>query len=207
MSPTSSDAGSASESVPSEPDEPPSRGPSGPTVASPLTILTADERSGPGTPDVDVDLDGLASLLARALAAEGVPAGAEASLTLVDADRIAELKAEHLDGDGSPTDVLSFPIDGADGPGTDSGAGPADASDWMVGDVVLCPSVAAAQAPEHAGTVEDELALLVVHSALHLVGWDHVTDTERTEMWTRERQLLTELHRPPPRDPWNEHTR
>ena len=44
---------------------------------------------------------------------------------------------------------------------------------WMVGDVVVCAEVAAAQAPDHAGTVEDELALLVVHGGLHLCGWDH----------------------------------
>lgn len=179
-----------------EPDEPPSRPPSGAPV-TPVTILAADERTeDEPTRRVDADLEGLASLLGRALAAEGVAAGAEASLTLVDPDRIAELKAEHLDGDGSPTDVLSFPIDGPDRP-------LGDAADWMVGDVVLCPQVAAAQAPEHAGTVEDELALLVVHGALHLVGWDHATDAERHRMWDRERELLSELHRAPARDPWS----
>lgn len=180
---------------PSEPDEPPSPGPSGSDVTAAVAILTADRRTGDGA-RVPVDLDTLSTLLAAVLSAEGVPAGAEASLTLVDADEIAALKAEHLDGDGAPTDVLSFPIDGAD---------PVPIGDvMMVGDVVLCPEVASAQAPEHAGTLVDELALLVTHAGLHLVGWDHADDDERHAMWARERELLDALHGTLPLDPWSE---
>jgi len=178
----------ASDASVGEPDEPPSR----------PGVWTADERELGGP---EVDLDQLAALLAEVLRAEGVPAHAEASLTLVDPEPIAQLKAEHLDGDGSPTDVLSFPIDGADGdpdPGPDGAA----QGSWMVGDIVVCPTVAAAQAPEHAGTLTDELALLVVHGGLHLVGWDHATLDERRAMWSRERDLLTALHGVPARDPW-----
>lgn len=141
----------------------------------------------------EVDLPAWCRLLADALAAEGVAARAEASLSLVDPSRIAELNAQHLGGDG-PTDVLSFPIDGA---------GPvADDEPWVVGDVVLCPSVAAAQAPTHAGTLDDELALLVVHGALHLCGWDHATPEDQTVMQRRERELLSALHHLPARNPW-----
>lgn len=182
-------------------DEPPSPGPSGLSVAHPLTILTADERtSGSASAEVPVDVDGLSSLLARVLGIEGAPLTAEASLTFVDPAAIAELKAEHLDGDGAPTDVLSFPIDGvADSLGVDQ----ADPGSWIVGDVVLCPQVAADQAADHAGSLEDELALLVVHAGLHLAGWDHATAEEQQRMWDRERTLLTELHGRPARDPWS----
>ncbi len=162
-----------------DPDEPPL--PAGPVVNA------SDDRTCEQT---DVDQDSLRRLLAGVLAAEGAPDGAEASLLLVDADRIAELKAEHLGGNGSPTDVLSFPVDGV----------AADAE--LIGDVILCPSVASQQAPTHAGTVEDELALLVVHGGLHLAGWDHVSEEERTAMWERERQLLGALHGSPALDPW-----
>jgi probable rRNA maturation factor len=208
MSSAQPEVAATSESASGDPDEPPSPGPSGSPSAHPLTILTADERSsGSAHDDVPVDLDALAALLSRVLTAEGVPAAAEASITLVDPDDIAALKAEHLDGDGSPTDVLSFPIDGAPDPdaaaATNPEATPA-AAPWMVGDVVLCPQVAAAQAPTHAGTLSDELALLVVHSGLHLTGWDHADDDEREAMWARERQLLTQLHQFPARDPWSE---
>ncbi len=143
-----------------------------------------------------MDLDALAELLSRVLAAEGVPSTAEASLQLVAPEAIAELKAEHLGGDG-PTDVLSFPIDGADGDGTE---------EWMVGDVVLCAEVAAEQAPEHTGDLDAELALLVTHGGLHLCGWDHAGPDERDRMWARERELLDRLGRTPPLDPWSEST-
>ena len=63
----------------------------------------------------------------------------------------------------------------------------------LLGDVVICPAVAARQAPDHAGTVDDELALLVVHGVLHVLGHDHAEAHERPAMQARERQLL-ELH-------------
>lgn len=153
-----------------------------------------DERDRPeekSQPAVDIDL--LTDLIASVLASEGIPAGAEASLTLVDPAVIAQLKAEHLDGDGTPTDVLSFPIDGADGD---------DPDHWLVGDIVVCPEVAAAQAPGHAGNAADEMALLVVHGALHLVGWDHADASSQEAMWQRERELMSEFYRLPELDPW-----
>lgn len=161
----------------------------------PPHVLTADDRTDDRP---RVDLDALAALLARVLELEGVDGSAEASLTLVDPEAIAALKAEHLDGDGSPTDVLSFPIDG------DAGPGEAGGSRSMVGDVVVCPRVAEAQAPDHAGSLDDELALLVVHAGLHLVGWDHADEGERAAMWSRERELLHTLHGAPELDPWGE---
>ncbi len=167
-----------------DPDDPSS--PVGPAVA------VADERCTDelAVDSTAVDGESLGRLLAGVLAAEGAPSGSEASLFLVDPDRIAQLKAEHLEGDGSPTDVLSFPLDGV------------SEDSELIGDVFLCVSVAAQQAPDHAGSVDDELALLVVHGGLHLAGWDHVTDDERKAMWGRERELLTALHGRPARDPW-----
>jgi probable rRNA maturation factor len=154
-------------------------------------VARRDDRDADAVAALPVDLDSLADLLAAVLSAEGVAAQAEASLQLVSADAIAELNAEHLGGTG-PTDVLSFPLDGLDG----------EPPDWMVGDVVLCPEVAAEQAAAHAGDLESELALLVVHGGLHLCGWDHADDEERTRMWDRERRLMADLGRTPTRDPW-----
>ena len=154
-------------------------------------VARRDDRDPAAAAALPVDLDALADLLAAVLGAEGVAADAEASLQLIAPDAIAELKAEHLGGTG-PTDVLSFPLDGLDG----------EPPDWMVGDVVVCPEVAAAQAPEHAGDLDSELALLVVHGGLHLCGWDHAEPAQRDRMWARERELLTALGRTPVRDPW-----
>ena len=47
-------------------------------------------------------------------------------------------------------------------------------------------------------------ALLVLHGGLHLAGWDHASDTERVQMWDRERVLMRTLHRTPARDPWGD---
>jgi len=60
----------------------------------------------------------------------------------------------------------------------------------LIGDVVICPQVAAAQAPEHGWTTEDELALLVVHGVLHLLNYDHADPREHAAMQRRERELL-----------------
>lgn len=170
-------------------DEPPSARPQAQLERSAPWVAAADERITTSEP---VELDRVAGLLAAALADLGAPGDAEASLRLVDPDEIALLKAEYLDGDGAPTDVLSFPVDGV-GPDAE-----------LIGDVVLCPSVALEQAPTHAGTFEDELALLVVHSALHLAGWDHADPDERSQMWSAEQDMLERLHRPLTNNPWRE---
>jgi len=149
--------------------------------------------------DVAVDADRWGALMAAVLAEEGVAAGARATLHFVTDEAMVELNREHM-GQDRPTDVLAFPIDGLDAVGAaDAGeAGPPA----LVGDVVVCPTVAAEQAAGHAGTVDDEIALLVVHGALHLVGHDHAEADERTAMQARERALLAAHHGPLAGDPW-----
>ncbi|HET9691695.1 MAG TPA: rRNA maturation RNase YbeY, partial [Acidimicrobiales bacterium] len=106
-------------------------------------------------------------------------------------------------GKTGPTDVLAFPIDdepAESGRSPDSGGtGPGFGSDpdeapTLLGDVVICPAVAMRNAPEHAGTYDDELALLVVHGVLHLLGMDHMDDEEAEAMEARERELLAKHH-------------
>jgi probable rRNA maturation factor len=66
----------------------------------------------------------------------------------------------------------------------------------LLGDVVICPQVAAKNAPTHAGTYDDELALLVVHGVLHVLGLDHADPDEEREMQAKERSLLERFHKP-----------
>jgi probable rRNA maturation factor len=66
-----------------------------------------------------------------------------------------------------------------------------------VGDVVICPAVAARNALEHEVTLDDEMALLIVHGVLHLRGWDHLIDEEAEQMEARERELLARHYRAP----------
>jgi probable rRNA maturation factor len=116
----------------------------------------------------------------RALEAEGVPAG-RVDLHFVDRVEITALNREHLGGTGA-TDVVSFPYEDDPRAATDP--------DVVLGDVVICAEVAADQAPGHAGTVDDELALLVVHGVLHVLGWDHAEPDEARAMQEREAELL-----------------
>lgn len=120
------------------------------------------------------------------------------AIAFVGEAEIHELNRDHRDRD-KPTDVLSFPIDGLDAAGSGDPDGPG-----LVGDVVVCPSVAMAAAPSHAGRPDDEIALLVVHGALHLLGHDHAEADERAVMRGRERALLADLHGPLAGDPWSD---
>ena len=125
------------------------------------------------------------------------------SLLFVDEPTIAELHERFL-GEEGPTDVLAFPIDdepdlggrSPDEGGTGPGGGlPSDESDipTLLGDVVVCPTVAARNASDHGVSFDDEVALLVVHGLLHLLGMDHGEDDEAETMERRERELLRPL--------------
>ena len=118
----------------------------------------------------------------RVVAEEGVATPWEAALMFVDPDQMTALNAEHR-GIGQPTDVLAF--------GADDGSAPRGFDEpRLVGDVVICPSVAASNAAAHGNSVDDELALLVVHGTLHLLGYDHIDDVDADEMEDREQVLL-----------------
>ena len=161
-------------------------------------VFCSDEQS-----DVDIDLMRWQALAEGVLAAEGIRGGTEMSVIFVGEADIAELNESFL-GSPGPTDVLSFPIDAGDidlapiGSGATRGPdrAPLDPSDlpMLLGDVVICPKVAERQAPTHAGTLDDELALLVVHGILHILGHDHAEPGETADMRARELQLLEQLH-------------
>lgn len=160
------------------------RSPTGIEAPVAVSVVVADEQT-----EVELDADRLAALAAAALRSEG--RSGELTLTFVDRDEIEVLNTEHM-GVAAPTDVLSFPLD-ADG--AEVVAGPV-----LLGDVVVCPTVALEAAPTHAGSLGDELALLTVHGVLHIVGHDHADPDEREQMRRREIELLTEHHwgGPPP---------
>ena len=61
--------------------------------------------------------------------------------------------------------------------------------------IVICPAVAARNALDHGVSFEDEVALLVVHGVLHLLGWDHVEDSQAEKMEAREQELLQRYYR------------
>ena len=149
-----------------------------------------------------VDVPRWVDLARDVLVAEGVRGEAELSLLFVDESTITGLNERFMDADG-PTDVLAFPIDDPGTPGRwpDAGTAGPDREEpepgdlpLLLGDVVVCPAVAARQAPEHAGSFDDEIALLVVHGVLHVLGHDHAEPAEAAAMQERERDLLDRFH-------------
>jgi len=162
-----------------------------------VDVFAADEQGA-----MPVNLDRWASLARAVVEDRGIRGDAELSLLFVDEESIAALNEQFL-GKSGPTDVLSFPIEddpmgggrspdsGGTGPGTPSAPEPP----VLLGDVVVCPAVARRQARQHRVGEDDELALLVVHGLLHLLGMDHEVDEEAEEMERLERALLARYHR------------
>ena len=109
---------------------------------------------------------------------------ADLCVRLVDEPALETLHVKWMDLPG-PTDVMSFPMDELR-PGRD-GAAP---QEGVLGDIVLCPSVAAKQAREAGHATEEELLLLTTHGLLHLLGFDHAEPDEEREMFELQRQLL-----------------
>ncbi len=155
--------------------------PSSPTGDSMVTAAVVSENL---QDDVPIELDRWEAL-ARAVL-EHEQAVGELTLTFVDRDEITMLKREHFGDPGAvPTDVLAFPLD-------DEFFDPTVPK--LLGDVVVCPAVALEQCAHHAGTLDDELALLVVHGILHILGHDHDEPSATETMRMRELMLLELLH-------------
>lgn len=157
------------------------------------TVLVTDEQP-PDSDSLPVNAERWQSLASAVLASAGLGANVELSVLFVDEAAMADLNERFMGHEG-PTDVLAFPMDDEE-PITDE-------MPRLLGDVVICPLVASHNAPEHAGTYDDEVALLLVHGLLHLLGMDHGDDDQRVAMQARERELLTAHHGPLARDPWS----
>ncbi|HNJ79604.1 MAG TPA: rRNA maturation RNase YbeY [Marmoricola sp.] len=109
---------------------------------------------------------------------------AELSVRAVDEATIAELNLKWMDKQG-PTDVLAFPMDELR-PGQVN----EEPEEGILGDLVLCPAVAARQASDADHSVTDELDLLIVHGILHLLGYDRAEPEEHREMFGLQARLL-----------------
>lgn len=126
------------------------------------TVVLSDRQDHPA------DHAELTDLAVRTLRAEGA-GPVELSVSLVSTEEMADLHARYLD-DPEPTDVLSFTMD----------------EGGLLGDVVICPAVAASQNRD----LPAELRLLLVHGILHLLGYDHQEEEERRSMWARQERYV-----------------
>lgn len=105
----------------------------------------------------------------------------EVSVHFVDKESIGQLHAEYF-SDPSPTDCISFPLDG-----------PEVEEQRVLGEVFVCPQVAAEYCAVHCGCVERETILYIVHGLLHCLGYDDIEDADRAEMRAAEARHLDAL--------------
>lgn len=140
--------------------------------------VAVDDRSGE---PVGTDLVGLAEFVLGRL---GLHPDVELSVSLVEPEEIADLHERWL-GLPGPTDVLSFPMDELRVPAPGEQGQPG-----VLGDVVICPRVAAAQGAEVGHGTAAEVELLLVHGILHLLGHDHAEPAEHEVMFGLQAHLL-----------------
>ncbi|PJF47538.1 MAG: rRNA maturation RNase YbeY [Chloroflexi bacterium] len=135
---------------------------------------------------------------AHAALAQGrhLPTPVALTIRLADDAELRALNRQYRVTD-APTDVLSFGGEGyRDGQPSDADHAPA-----YLGDIAISMERCAAQAKRYGHPVEDELALLVIHGVLHLLGYDHHTPARRRRMWQAQDRAFALLGRPNPLQP------
>ncbi len=134
--------------------------------------------------DAKIDEAEFAALGSFVLGQMHVAPDAELAILFVDEAAMSELHVKWMDEPG-PTDVLSFPMDELR-PGTADAPTPAG----LLGDIVVCPTVAVKQAKKAGHSSEEEMLLLTTHGILHLLGYDHAEPDDEKEMFALQRNLL-----------------
>ncbi len=146
-----------------------------------MSIFVADEQSE------TMDLGELHSLAELVMREEGYPEDAEVTLIFVSEPEIASYNQRFLDRE-EPTDVLAFPVEELL-PGVVPDLDP-QGPHLVLGDVIVAPAYVRRQAVDLGVTFEDEMALMVTHGILHLMGYDHTEEEDAERMEAREREIL-----------------
>ncbi len=143
-------------------------------------LVTVDERFAN-----EVDPEWIGRIAGRALEGESAPA-AELGVLVTGDETVRRLNRDYA-GEDEPTDVLSFSLqEGEEFAAPDSVL--------RLGEVIISYPTAQRQAQEAGRPVRDELAHLLVHGILHLLGYDHAQPEEERRMRARERELLEQAH-------------
>ncbi len=147
-----------------------------------MSVFLADEQGE------TVDLDQLRGLAELVLREEGYPDGTELTVLLVNEDEMSSYNERFLDRSG-PTDVLAFPVEELV-PGVVPDHDP-NGPPLMIGDVIVAPAYVGRQAAEYEVAFDDEMALMVTHGILHLLGYDHLDNDDAELMERRETEVLS----------------
>ena len=149
-----------------------------------MSIDVADESGPAESPEDALDPLRISTLARFVMDRMRVHPQAELSVIALDRDAMAALHTQYMDLEG-PTDVLSFEMDELR-PGSED----KEPEPGLLGDVVLCPSVAVEQAKAAGHSTADELDLLTTHGILHLLGFDHEEPDEEQEMFGLQREIV-----------------
>ncbi len=146
--------------------------------------------------DIELDIpyeDIIRQMVVAALDYENCPYEAEVSVTVVDDKEIQEINKTYRNIDKA-TDVLSFPMyqyeKAADFYNLDDSAFNPESGELLLGDIVISAEKVTAQAKEYGHSKEREFAFLLVHSMLHLLGYDHMEEEERLVMESKQKEIL-----------------
>ena len=146
--------------------------------------------------DIELDIpyeDIIRQMVVAALDYENCPYEAEVSVTVVDNKEIQEINKIYRNIDKA-TDVLSFPMyqyeKAADFDNLDDSAFNPESGELLLGDIVISAEKVTAQAKEYGHSKEREFAFLLVHSMLHLLGYDHMEEEERLVMESKQKEIL-----------------
>ncbi len=154
-----------------------------------MNVFFADEQDEP------LPADDLRHIAAVVMEAEGLAPNTEVTVLAVADEQMADYNERFMSREG-PTDVLAFPIEQLK-PGHVP-APPVNGPPLNLGDVIVAPAYIKRQAAARQVAYDDELALMVTHGILHLLGYDHKEDTDANAMETREVQLLKMVGRTRP---------
>lgn len=138
--------------------------------------------------DLKVDEARVLSLASFALDHMRIHPDSELAIQFVNEDTMTTLHIQWMDEPG-PTDVLSFPMDELR-PGNELEL----SASGLLGDIVICPQVAAAQALAAGHEAINEVLLLTTHGILHLLGFDHAEPDEEKEMFGLQREILERFY-------------
>ena len=128
-----------------------------------------------------VPADQVRTLLEHSLAQLKLNADCDVNLVFVDENEMTELHIKWMDEPG-PTDVLSFPMDMPEEPG----------QAVTLGDIVISPVVAAAQALQQGHSTEHEIYILATHGLLHIIGYDHADKADEKIMFELQEKIVTD---------------
>ena len=123
----------------------------------------------------------MTSLMTHAMKALDLNPDCDLNIAFVEDDYMTELHIKWMDEPGT-TDVLSFPMDMPEEPG----------EAVTLGDIVISPVVAAAQALTQGHSTEHEIFILATHGLLHIIGYDHADKNEEKVMFDLQEKIVTD---------------